>query len=242
MSALVSVLIPCHNAARYLPAALDSVLTQTYHPIEVIVVDDGSTDDSRVVSASYANRGVRLFCQEGGGASAARNKAFRASSGTHILYLDADDVIAQTHLEALYSAIAHSPRSVGLSAWERFKDSPKEIDCTPRQACCETDPVSWLVADWKHAQPMMQPGMFLVPRPLIEQSGGWDERLSLIDDFEFFTRILTRSEGVRFAPNAKLYYRSGTGGSLSGRKDKKAVEFRLSIDFARHPASAELRE
>jgi hypothetical protein len=66
--------------------------------------------------------------------------------------------------------------------------------------------------------------MFLIPRLLIEKHGGWDERLSLIDDFEFFARILSRSSGLRFAPNASLFYRSGLPGSLSGRKSRGAVE------------------
>ena len=71
---------------------------------------------------------------------------------------------------------------------------------------------------------MTQPGMFLVPRLLVMRVGGWDERLSLIDDFEFFARIIVHSGGVRFAPQARLYYRSGIEGSLSGRKSRDAVE------------------
>jgi hypothetical protein len=71
---------------------------------------------------------------------------------------------------------------------------------------------------------MTQCGMFLIPRALLESAGGWDERLTLIDDFEFYARVIARSAGVRFAPGARLYYRSGLGGSLSGKKSRKAVE------------------
>jgi glycosyltransferase involved in cell wall biosynthesis len=233
MSALVSVLIPCHNAARYLSAALDSVFAQRYSQIEVVVVDDGSTDESCLVAHSYSSRGVRLIRQKKTGAAAARNKAFAASSGTHILYLDADDIIDRSHVEALCSAIAGQPRCVGLSAWDRFTLSSEEANFAHRPGYRDSDPISWLAEDWSHAQPMMQPGIFIVPRSLIEIAGGWDERLSLNDDFEFFTRILTCSDGVRFAPKAKLYYRSGIDGSLSGRKDRKAVESAfLSISLA----------
>jgi hypothetical protein len=66
--------------------------------------------------------------------------------------------------------------------------------------------------------------MFLIPRDLLKQSGGWDESLSLIDDFEFFARVLCHANEVLFTPEATLYYRSGLQGSLSGQKSLRAVE------------------
>src|SRR5690606_38075957 len=66
--------------------------------------------------------------------------------------------------------------------------------------------------------------IFLIPRPLLEKCGGWNEQLSLIDDFEFFTRLVLGSAGVVFIPEAKLYYRSGLPGSLSDHKSRRAWE------------------
>jgi GT2 family glycosyltransferase len=82
----------------------------------------------------------------------------------------------------------------------------------------------WLVQSWKNAQPMMQCGLWLIPKKTIEIAGLWDERLSLINDFDFFTRVLVNSKKVLFADDATLYYRSGINGSLSGTKSRKGFE------------------
>jgi hypothetical protein len=83
--------------------------------------------------------------------------------------------------------------------------------------------------------------MFLIPRALLAEVGGWDRRLSLIDDFEFIARVLAISAGVRFAPSARLYYRSGLPGSLSGRTSRPAVEsaFLSSMLATQHLLDAE---
>jgi glycosyltransferase involved in cell wall biosynthesis len=88
---LVSVVISNYNYARFLPAALDSVLSQTHQELEVIVVDDGSSDESREVLARYGNR-IRLICQDNAGVSAARNAGILASRGEAVAFLDSDDV------------------------------------------------------------------------------------------------------------------------------------------------------
>ena len=101
MTSKVSILIPVYNAERYVGAAVESVLRQTWKDIEIIAVDDGSTDASPEILKRYAGRGVRYIRQPNTGASAARNAAFAASSGSYILYLDADDVVDPQHIEEL---------------------------------------------------------------------------------------------------------------------------------------------
>jgi hypothetical protein len=74
------------------------------------------------------------------------------------------------------------------------------------------------------ARPMMQCALWLIPREVLNDAGLWDERLSLINDFEYFTRVALASREILFAPAARLYYRSGVSGSLSGATSRKAVE------------------
>lgn len=89
---LVSIIVDNFNYARFVGAAIDSALAQTYAPVEVIVVDDGSTDNSRDVISSYGDRVVAVFKLNGGHASAF-NAGFRASRGSIVIFLDADDVL-----------------------------------------------------------------------------------------------------------------------------------------------------
>src|SRR5579884_658579 len=89
--ARVSVVLPCFNAARFLPAALDSALSQTYLPFEVILVDDGSTDDSVAIAESYGPL-VRVIRQTNQGESVARNRGLDAARGDLVAFLDADDI------------------------------------------------------------------------------------------------------------------------------------------------------
>lgn len=218
----ISVLIPCHNAAPYISALLDSVLEQDYPRVEVVVVDDGSTDGSVDVLRRYQQYGVKVITQANRGAAAARNVAFAASVGDRVLYLDADDIIVPTHLTAL--AARAEGGVVTMGAWDRFYTTIDEAKFPDRPSYRDASGVDWLVGDWISALPMMSSGILLVPRALIMAHGGWDERLTLIDDFEFFARLLSRSEGIRFAPGAGLYYRSGLQGSLSRQKSRKAIE------------------
>lgn len=221
---LVSVLIPCFNSQRYVQYSLQSVLCQTYKNVEVIVVDDGSDDQSCEIVASFKHRGVRLIQQENSGAATARNRALYSSSGEFVLFMDADDAIGERHLAALLQRSLEQRMVVSVSQWDRFYNTIDEATFPFRQSYRDDDGVSWLVSEWAKARPMTQPGMFLVPRSVIEVAGPWNDRCSFNDDFEFLSRVLTHCSGVRFAPDARLYYRSGMPNSLSQQRSPKAVQ------------------
>ena len=109
MSPKVSVLIPCFNAERFIGETLESVFHQTWPKIEVIVVDDGSCDESVIEVQRFA--GVRLIRQDHIGAAAARNRAYAESTGAFIQILDADDLIAPDKICLLYTSPSPRDRS-----------------------------------------------------------------------------------------------------------------------------------
>jgi glycosyltransferase involved in cell wall biosynthesis len=111
---LVSIIIPCYNYAEYLGEAVESALAQTHRPIEVLVIDDGSTDGTGRISASYAPRGVRYHRQENAGLSAARNAGARLCRGAYLVFLDADDVLEPSYVEECLAAL-EGERSVGFA-------------------------------------------------------------------------------------------------------------------------------
>lgn len=221
---LVSIIIPCHNAGPWLAATLESALGQTWPQKEIIVVDDGSQDNSVTVATGFGPRGVRLVTQPNQGASVARNHGLRLATGAFIQFLDADDLLSPTSVATQVKALQDHPDCLAFGRWDRFHTDPSTAVFTPHPGWHDSPGLAWIKETWLDTEPMYQCGMFLIPRPLLERVGGWDERLSLIDDFEFFTRLALASNGLVFTPDAQLFYRSGLPGSLSGHKSRRAWE------------------
>jgi glycosyltransferase involved in cell wall biosynthesis len=221
----VSILMPCYNAERYVGAALESALNQTWPNKEIVVVDDGSKDSSAHVLQQFASRDVKVIHQKNQGQCAAANRAFAESTGDYIKFFDADDLLAPETLERQMQRLGGSITAVASAEWGRFYgDDLSTFRLNPEPVWKDMDARDWLVQAWEHAHPMQQCALWLLPRPLMEQTGLWNEELSLINDFEFFARILCHASEVRFTPGARLFYRSGLAGSLSGQKSRKAVE------------------
>jgi glycosyltransferase involved in cell wall biosynthesis len=220
----VSILIPCRNAGKYAAEALDSVLAQTYPNLEIIVVDDNSTDKTPDILQRYRARGVNVISEACGTASCARNRALREAKGDYIKFMDADDLISPNMVASQLSALAGHENAVAASEWGRFyRDDISTYRPDPDDTWADLPGSEWLVRAYMRARPMMQAGMFLIPAVLLHRVGGWNEGLTLIDDFEFYSRLICETD-VKFVKGATLYYRSGMPKSLSARKSREARE------------------
>ena len=116
----VSVIIPCHNYGRFVTAAVESALSQTYQPVDVIVIDDGSTDDTPERLQAFGSR-IRYIRQENQGVSAARNTGIRQSCGEWVAFLDADDFWHPQKLEAQFRSIQTLAGSISSAALLRVR-------------------------------------------------------------------------------------------------------------------------
>lgn len=224
MPPLVSVLTPCYNVAIWLPAAVASVRAQTWRRYEIILVDDGSTDDTLAVANRLSGPDLKILHQPNGGQSSAFNAAFRHAQGDFIEFLDADDLLHPRKLEVQIERLQQLPAGwVASGAWARFTADPAAAVFQPEAVWRDLSPVDWLVSSWQGGG-MMHGAAWLAPRTAVETGGPWDERLNLINDFDFFSRLLLASQGVAFCPEARSYYRSGLPGSVSGRTSRHAWE------------------
>lgn len=226
---LVSICIPCYNTEAYVQEALQSILDQTYQNLEVIVVDDNSTDNTLEKARTFSDSRLKIIENKeiGSNAAKARNRALSMAKGEYVKFFDADDILSSEAIESQVELLMENDaENVASSQWGRFHFDDVatfELD-NPNQTVWRDMPSNkWLIESFMNARPMMQPGVFLIPRRIIEKAGGWDESLTLIDDFEFFTRVLTHCKTVRFCEGATLYYRSNVSGSLSGTRDRNAV-------------------
>ncbi|MFZ0962485.1 MAG: glycosyltransferase [Terriglobia bacterium] len=239
MNPLVSILVPAYNAQDYLEDTLRSAVGQTWPRKEIIIVDDGSTDQTPVIARQFESRTVRLVTQKNAGAAAARNKAFSLSQGDYIQWLDADDLLAPDKISKQMEQLdkCPSPRMVLSSAWAKFMYRYKRAAFVPTRLWADLSPAEWMIRQMED-NVYMQTATWLVSRELTEAAGPWDTRLLGDDDGEYFSRVLKASAGTHFVPESKVYYRSA-GGSLSyiGFSDRRRVaqwvSMKLHIQYVR---------
>ncbi|MGD1874833.1 MAG: glycosyltransferase family 2 protein [Mastigocoleus sp.] len=222
MTSLVSILIPAYNSEEWISETIESALAQTWSNIEIIIVDDGSVDNTLAIAKKYESAKIKVISQPNKGASAARNTAFREAQGDFIQYLDADDLLAPNKIERQVKLSKNTNSDFLIAGeWGRFYKDYSEALFIPQILWADMLPVDWLLCVWENHY-MMHPAAWLVPRKLAQMAGSWDENLSLDDDGEYFCRVVLASQEVKFCWDAKSYYRSGISGSLSASRSYKA--------------------
>lgn len=218
MNALISIIIPCYNAAPWLAQAIQSCLDQSYRPIEIIIVDDGSTDGSLDIIKHFASLYpdlIRLETQANRGAPAARNRGFELSRGEYIQWLDADDLLAPGKL--IYQArILQSGQADVVTGWWKHltEETPGEFVEGPLYKPVLTDdPVASLIGDPGWAPP----STYLMKRAVVEAVGGWDERLTCMQDVDFILRVAMQGSRFSLVPHLCAYYRRPLRDTVSTR-------------------------
>ena len=224
MSNLVSILIPAYNAAPWIEETLTSAISQTYPNKEIIVVDDGSSDNTLEIARAFSSKAVNVITQPNKGAAAARNTALRAAQGSYVQFLDADDLLDPNKIAAQLYQVEGGHHSLALltCAWGRFFVYPERAKFVADFLWRDLSPVDWLITKFTN-NAFMIPAAWLVSRRLIEEAGPWNEDRSPDDDGEYMCRLVAASQSVRFVPQAKCYYRIGNAGSLSAQKSDVAV-------------------
>jgi len=223
MPSLVSVIIPFKNAAPWLADAIDSSLAQTWRDVEVVLVDNGSTDASVELARRYESPRVALLACERAGASAARNVGLEKARGAFIQFLDADDVLDRDKIRIQMERLAQGPAlALASGAWARFRKNPDEAVFRREPVWRDLAPSEFLISSWLGGG-MMPSFMWLTPRATIDKAGPWNEQLSLNDDGEFFCRVALASSQILFCEDARGYYRSGAAATLSRRRDDDAL-------------------
>jgi len=246
MEPLVSILIPVYNAQEWLAQTIKSALAQTWIRKEIIIVNDGSKDDSLAVARRFESVNVSVFSQENQGAAATRNAAFAKCQGDYIQWLDADDLLAPNKISSQMEAARQigDVRKLISGPWGSFRYRARTAVFSPTALCEDLSPVEWLLR--KMGQNLhMQTATWLISRELTEAAGKWNTQLLGDDDGEYFCRVLLASSGVRFVPDARVYYRI-TGASrlshigLSQRKmDAHFLSMEMHIRYLRSLESSE---
>jgi glycosyltransferase involved in cell wall biosynthesis len=220
MTPLVSVIIPTYNFAGYIRRAIDSVLQQTYSNIEVIVVDDGSTDNTQAVLACYGDR-IRNILQANRGASAARNRGIREVHGDYIAFLDADDCYCPDNIaEKVGFLTQHAEYAWCYSNWAW-------IDTDGAAGMLGSDPANSLARLKAHGDVFLlalqgyqlQTDAFLFKKAVIDWLGGFDETLTVLEDYDLYVRAASRFPLAYI--DKTLFKKLQNPGSLSTSSSKR---------------------
>jgi glycosyltransferase involved in cell wall biosynthesis len=211
----VSVIIPTYNRAELVADTINCILGQTVEPLEIIVVDDGSTDASRDVIASYGER-AKLITQHNQGPGTARNAGFKASSGEYIWFMDSDDLASANKIETQYLALSKSDYDFAYCPWIRCRISEGRMQFCSEVLQSEALPddkpmLEWFLSGWSL---VFQNCLF--KRSLIERAGPYRTDLMPSEDSELFIRILLTGAKALFTPECMVFYREHTINKITG--------------------------
>lgn len=207
---MTSVIIPTFNRAAFLREAIDSVLAQTEKDFELMVVDDGSTDDTRELVAEYGGR-IRYFFQPNAGASAARNFGIRHASGKFIAFLDSDDLWLPKKLARQMQWMAAHPHILLCYTDEIWIRRGVRVN----QKMIHAKAGGWI---YPLCLPrcIISPSSVLMRRELFDAIGLFDEQLPVCEDYDLWLRAASRFE-VGFMAEPLIVKRGGHPDQLSQR-------------------------
>lgn len=217
----VSVVMPCYNAAAHVEEAVASVMAQTLPDVELILVDDGSTDSSPAIverlAGDHPGR-IRVEVQANAGPYAARNRGLAMARGDFVAFLDADDWWAPDCLEKLHRALADDPAAaLAYCGWQNVGlPGPRGEPYVPPDYELEDKAARFLraAAPWPiHAA--------LVRRSVIDEVGGFDLDLPTCMDYDLWLRIAV-ARPIRHVPEVLAYYRHHTGGQITSTQWRQA--------------------
>jgi GT2 family glycosyltransferase len=220
---LISVIMPCYNAAAYLQEAVASVFMQGIKDIELIVIDDGSTDQSLQLLSALQSQHPQLTVlqQSNTGPYPARNRGLEAAQGQYIAFLDADDYWAEDCLEKLYAGLKLSDADLSYCGWQNIMQAGDNSPPYVPPAYEEEDMFQHFLqgCPWPiHAA--------LVKRTLIDQAGGFSTRCFSSMDYDFWLRLAAISQRIIRVPEVLAFYRWHDQGQISATKWRQVLDAR----------------
>lgn len=238
-SPLISVIIPCHNYGKYIGEAINSIIKQTYSNWEVLVIDDGSSDETRAVTETYcqANHRIRYHYQEKQGVSAARNAGFAMATGDYIQLLDADDLLATRKFEVQLALFAqYTTAALVYGDAYAFDNQPATVARKFTKFTLRNPPMSG--KGNALALHMVYDNIFLISSPLfrrqlLEKLKGFNRTITAFEDWEFWYRAILSGEEFIYdnRPGTEFFVRAhGNNTTLNRHKMwKSKLEARTAI-------------
>ena len=219
----LTVIIPCFNREKYVGRSIESVILQTGVNTEIIVIDDGSTDNSKSEVKKFGER-VEYVRIENSGACVARNVGLKLAKGDLVLFLDSDDFLEPLSLEALRYQLLHDEADIAIGEVIEKSDS----GIVKRRELPTTNTLSEFMAEWLRGH-FVPPCGILWRRDFCRSIGGWKEGLSKNQDGEIVLRAAVKGANITTAPNAKSVYWIHQGERLSDRFTEQQLRDQFEV-------------
>lgn len=230
MKPIVTVIIPAYNAAEYLCKTIDSVLNQTFSNFEVFIIDDGSSDRTSEIAASYnqLDQRVRYLPQTNQGVSASRNRGIQLSQGEFLAFLDADDQWLPDKLEAHLHHFSQSPTlgiSFGRVEFMTFQGEPTNSFSNSKRSNLQPQ-------DLYYENLIITPSNAIIRKAVLEQIGCFDPELSGTEDAELFLRTICAGWDIEGLDRVLVRYRTTQGGVSSNldRMEQDWIRFSQKVE------------
>lgn len=183
---LISVIIPNYNYAEFVDEAIESVLSQTYKKIEIIVVDDGSTDNSMDILSSYSSE-ITLVSQSNSGVSSARNAGLAKATGEYVCFLDSDDIWFPNKIEIQISHLLNNTMACVYTGIQLFEENIGVVKFIEPQDKGRL----WRKYMWNPGRSIVLLGCStaILPTEIAKSVGGFDTKLSMSADWDFFRKV-----------------------------------------------------
>ncbi len=231
----ISVIVPVYNTEAYLPACVESLLRQTHEALELIFVDDGSTDGSAAILDAYAKQDtrVRVIHKPNGGVSSARNAGIGAATGDYIGFVDSDDTVEPTYCEALLRAFKDHPE-IGVSICNRFihghpNGRERGAAAGADRVLSPHDAILYAVSIGKSFEGYLWNKLFRASVFREEQDGKprfrLDPSLAICEDLLLCVEIFASGQSAYFDPTPMYHYRYRESGALRTFDGKRMSEF-----------------
>lgn len=222
---VISILTPAYDVARFVGAAVDSVLAQDFPSWEMIVVDDGSRDGTAAVVDARADPRIRLIRQENAGVSAARSRAMAAARGDALLFLDADDWLAPDALSRLYATLSAAPEAVGAYGGYAAMAEDAQPGDAPLRRKAGPFPAGDLLETLLVENLFANGGHLLLRREAVRQAGPFLPHLRYGEDWEYWIRLSLQGPWAVVPGRAPLLFLRQRAGSAYHRMARDPMAF-----------------
>lgn len=221
---LISIIIPVYNSAKYLLKCLDSIINQTYQNLEIICVNDGSTDNSTKILQNYAKKDnrIKILTQKNAGLSAARNSGIKAATGKYITFVDADDQIKPTMLKDMISALQNSHADIAVCSFEEFYPNGKITHFNKNYSKKIYDTTSALKAMLKEEGFMLSATMKLFPTKYFKNVKFPVGKLH--EDVGTTYKLIMQASKIVFLPNEYYIYNHHNSSIVKSKFDTRKLD------------------